>query len=133
MRKAVAEGVAVVCSDHTPVDEDGKQLPFGEAVPGAVGLELLLPLLCKWAAEDRVPLVTALARVTSDPAAILGIDAGSLRVGQRADVCVFDPDEPWCVKPEALHSQGKNTPFLGWEMPGRVRATLVGGCVVFAI
>ena len=133
LRKAVAEGVAVVCSDHTPVDEDGKQLPFGEAVPGAVGLELLLPLLCKWAAEDRVPLVTALARVTSDPAAILGIDAGSLRVGQRADVCVFDPDEPWCVKPEALHSQGKNTPFLGWEMPGRVRATLVGGCVVFAI
>ena len=133
LRKAVAEGVAVVCSDHTPVDEDGKQLPFGEAVPGAVGLELLLPLLCKWAAEDRVPLVMALARVTSDPAAILGIDAGSLRVGQRADVCVFDPDEPWCVKPEALHSQGKNTPFLGWEMPGRVRATLVGGCVVFAI
>ena len=131
LRAAVAEGLAAVCSDHTPVDEDGKQLPFGEAVPGAVGLELLLPLILKWAAEDRVPLSKALARVSCDPAAVLGVDAGSLAVGSVADVCVFDPLAVWKVTPESLRSQGKNTPFMGAELSGRVCATLVGGRVVF--
>ena len=131
LRAAVAEGLAMVCSDHTPVGEDGKQLPFGEALPGAVGLELLLPLILRWAQEDEVPLSAALARVTCDPAAILGIEAGSLEAGRRADICVFDPNEPWCVRAETLRSRGKNTPFLGRDMAGRVCATLVGGRVVF--
>jgi dihydroorotase len=131
LRAAVAEGLAAVCSDHTPVDADGKQLPFGEASPGATGLELLLPLILKWAEEAKLPLATALARVTCDPAAILGIETGSLAVGKAADLCLFDPVEPWRVTPDALRSQGKNTPFMGYEMAGRVRATLVGGRVVF--
>ena len=131
LRTAVAEGLAVVCSDHTPVDEDGKQLPFGEAVPGAVGLELLLPLVLKWAVEDRVSLSQALARVSCDPAAVLGVDAGSFSVGSVADVCIFDPLAVWKITPESLRSQGKNTPFMGAEMTGRVCATLVGGRVVF--
>jgi dihydroorotase len=131
LRAAAAEGLAAVCSDHTPIDEDGKQLPFGEALPGATGLELLLPLTLKWAAEAKIPLITALARITCDPAAILGISAGSLAVGSPADVCVFDPTEPWQVTPQALRSEGKNTPFLGYEMAGKVRTTLVGGRVVF--
>jgi len=132
LRAAAAEGLAAVCSDHTPVDADGKQLPFGEALPGATALELMLPLTLKWAAEAKLPLADALARVTCDPAAILGIAAGTLSVGAAADVCVFAPEEPWRVTPEALRSRGKNTPFLGWEMAGKVRATLVGGRVVFA-
>ena len=131
LRSAVAEGLAVVCSDHTPVDEDGKQLPFGEALPGAIGLELLLPLVLKWAEEDKVSLLTALSRVTCDPAAILGIDAGSIGVGKPADICVFDPQESWRVSLETLRSQGKNTPCMGWEVRGRVCATLVSGRVVF--
>jgi dihydroorotase len=131
LRAAVAEGLAMVCTDHTPVGEDGKQYPFGEALPGAVGLELLLPLMLQWAREDHVPLSTALARISCDPAAALGIDAGSLEIGRRADICIFDPEEPWCVRAETLHSQGKNTPFLGRDMVGRVCATLVGGRVVF--
>jgi dihydroorotase len=131
LRAAVAEGLAVVCSDHTPVGEDGKQLPFGEALPGAIGLELLLPLILRWAKEDHVPLSVALARVTCDPATVLGIEAGSLEAGCRADICIFDPDEPGCVKAETLHSREKNTPFLGREMAGRVYVTLVGGRVVF--
>ena len=131
LRTGVAEGLAAVCSDHTPVDEDGKQLPFAESLPGAIGLELLLPLVLKWAAEAQVPLSVALARVTCDPAAVLGVEAGSLEVGRRADICIFDPAEPWVVRPEALQSQSKNTPFLGWEMTGRVCTTLVGGRVVF--
>jgi dihydroorotase len=131
LRAAAAEGTAMVCSDHTPVGEDGKQLPFGEAVPGAVGLELLLPLILRWAREDGLALPAALARITCDPAAALGIDAGSLEPGRRADICIFDPDEPWRIRAETLHSREKNTPFLGREMLGRVRATLVGGRIVF--
>ncbi len=131
LRAAVAEGLAAVCSDHTPVDEDGKQLPFAEAAPGATGLELLLPLTLKWAAQAKLPLPTALARVTCDPAAILGIASGSLAVGSPADICIFAAEEPWRVTADALRSQGKNTPFLGYEMTGRVKTTLVGGRVVF--
>jgi dihydroorotase len=133
LRAAAAEGLAAVCSDHTPLDEDGKQLPFAESLPGATGLELLLPLTLKWAEESRLPLSTALARITCDPAAILGIEAGSLAVGSPADVCLFDPSEPWRVTATALRSQGKNTPFLGYEMAGRVRATIMGGRLVFEV
>jgi dihydroorotase len=132
LRAAAADGLASICSDHTPVDEDGKQLPFAEAVPGATGLELLLPLTLKWAEEMKLPLSAALARITCDPAAILGIEAGALCIGSPADVCIFDPAAPWQVTPEALRSEGKNTPFLGYEMTGRVRTTLVGGRIVFA-
>ena len=131
LREAVSEGLAAICSDHSPVDEDGKQLPFAEALPGATALELLLPLTLKLAEEMKMPLSAALARVTCDPSAVLGIDAGSLAVGMPADVCVFDPQVPWRVLPEVLRSQGKNTPFVGYEMAGRISATLVGGRVVF--
>ena len=131
LRAAVREGLAAICSDHTPVDADGKQLPFAEATPGATGLELLLPLTLLWAQQGQLPLAEALARITCDPAEILGIDGGSLSVGSRADICIFDPDEAWRVSPEALRSQGKNSPYLGYEMSGRVRMTLVGGRIVF--
>jgi len=131
LRAGVVDGtIDAVCSDHAPVDDDAKQLPFGEAEPGATGLELLLPLVLKWATQTQVALPVALARVTSQPAALLGIDAGTLRIGAPADVCVFDPDAAWRVTPEALRSQGKNTPFMGHEVPGRVRCTVVGGAVV---
>jgi len=133
LRAAAADGLAAICSDHTPIDEDGKQLPFAEALSGASALELLLPLTLKWAEEAGLPLLTALARVTCDPADILGISAGSLSVGSPADVCIFDPDEAWRLTPSALRSQGKNTPFMGYEMNGRVRATLVDGEVVFEV
>lgn len=131
LRAAVRQGIAAVCSDHTPIDADGKQLPFAEALPGATGLELLLPLTLRWAEQEKLPLAVALARITCDPATILGIEAGSLTIGSPADICIFDPDEPWRVTPEALRSQGKNTPFLGYEMTGRAHMTLVGGRIVF--
>ena len=92
LRAGLADGtIDLVCSDHTPVDDDGKQVPFGEAEPGATGLELLLPLTLKWAQEDGIALPDALARITAQPAAVLGSDAGQLGVGAPADVCVFDP------------------------------------------
>jgi dihydroorotase len=129
---ALADGtIDAVCSDHTPVDDDAKQLPFGESEPGATGLELLLPLTLKWSREARLPLVQALARATAEPARILGIDAGHLAIGAPADVCIFDPETYFTVAAGALRSQGKNTPFLGYELPGVVRWTLVAGEVRF--
>ena len=131
LRAGLADGtIDAVCSDHTPVDEDAKLLPFAESDPGAVGLELLLPLTLKWAAEAKVSLVDALARITSDPARVLRIGTGHLGVGQVADVCIFDPAAHFRVTPAGLKSQGKNTPFLGYELPGVVRYTLVSGHLV---
>jgi dihydroorotase len=128
LRKALADHtIDAVCSDHCPVDDDAKQVPFSESEPGATGLELLLPLTLKWAEEEGLGLPTALARITTDAANILGIDAGHLSLGAEADVCVFDPERYWKVEPSSLLSQGKNTPFSGFELKGRVSHTLVGG------
>jgi len=132
LRAGLADGtIDVVCSDHAPVDDDAKQVPFGEAEPGATGLELLLPLTLKWAADDGVPLPAALAKITCAPAQLVAAGAGELGVGRAADVCIFDPLAHWKVERGALKSQGKNTPFLGLEVPGRVRWTLIGGQVVY--
>ena len=132
MRAALADGtVDVLCSDHAPVDDDAKQLPFAEAETGATRVELLLPLTLKWIEESRLPLAQGLARITCDPARVLGIDGGRLSQGASADICVFDPERYWKVKAQALKSQGKNTPFIGFEVKGKVRYTLVEGQVVF--
>jgi dihydroorotase len=143
LRAALADGtIDALVSDHTPVDADAKTLPFGEAEPGATGLELLLSLALKWGADHRLGLADTLARVTSAPVAVLGDALGSLassagRVveGGVADLCVFDPDATWAVRPGELKSQGKHTPFdfssTGVALPGRVQATVVAGTVAY--
>jgi dihydroorotase len=135
-RDALAQGLAdgvidCLCSDHTPVDEDGKHMPFAEAEPGATGLELLLPLTLKWGAARKLELGPTLARITSEPARILGVASGRLSSGAPGDVAIFDLQAPWRVAPQTLKSQGKNTPFAGYELAGRVRYTVVAGNVVY--
>jgi len=140
IRAAVLDGtVDAVCSDHTPVDDDEKLLPFAEASPGATGLELLLSLVLKWADDyaatqpgvDGKALTLALSRISHDAARVAGLDAGSLGVGQMADICIFDPNARWTVEGAALASQGKHTPFLGYELAGQVQATIVAGHVAY--
>ena len=132
LRAGLADGtIDAVCSDHTPVDDDAKQVPFGEAEPGATGLELLLPLTLKWGTESRLGMAATLAAVTSRPARILGVAAGTLAAGASADICLFDPGAGWVVKPAALASQGKNTPFMGLELVGRATRTILGGRTVY--
>ncbi len=139
LRAALADGtIDALVSDHTPVDEDAKALPFAESEPGATGLELLLSLALKWSHDDGVDIARTLARLTLRPAQVLGSalgklagSAGQLRVSGVADVCVFDPAAHWVVTPQALRSQGKHTPFSSYELPGRVRCTLVGGRVAY--
>ncbi|MGE5466711.1 MAG: dihydroorotase [Ignavibacteria bacterium] len=133
LRAGLADGtIDALCSDHTPVDDDGKQAPFDEAEAGATGLELLLPLMLKWSLDAKVPLAQAIARVTSEPARVLGIEAGTLGVGSAADICVFDPRAKASVTRQRLKSQGKNTPFLGRELPGEVRYTLIDGHLAYS-
>ena len=139
IRAALADGsIDALVSDHTPVAADAKNLPFAEAEPGATGLELLLSLALKWGAEHKLPLAQALATVTSGPVKVLGdalgslaASAGQLVEGGVADLCLFDAAAHWTVQPGALRSQGKHTPFAGYELPGRVRCTLVAGNVAF--
>ena len=132
LSRGLAEGVIdCVCSDHTPVDEDGKHLPFAQAEPGATGLELLLPLTLKWGQANKLGLAATLARITSEPARVLGVASGRLAAGAPADIVLFDPAALVRVAPETLKSQGKNTPFLGYELAGRVRTTIVAGNVVY--
>lgn len=132
LRAGLLDGtIDVICSDHTPVDDDDKQLPFAEAAAGATGLELLLPLTLKWAEDSGIPLVEALARLTSKPADLLGIAAGRLEPGASADLCVFDPAHSWSVDPSRLRSQGHNTPFADYQLDGKVIYTIVGGQIVY--
>jgi dihydroorotase len=134
LRAGLLDGtIDAICSNHSPVDEDAKQLPFAEAEAGATGMELLLPLVLKWAEQDSVPLLEALARVTNNPAQLLGVKTGHLSVGAHADICIFDPNATWKIEAAALKSQGKNTPFNGYTMQGRVCHTIVEGQIAFSI
>jgi dihydroorotase len=139
LRAALADGtIDALVSDHTPVSEDEKTLPFAESEPGATGLELLLGLTLKWAKEDNVPLLHAISRITCQSAGVLAnapVDPvhglGRLQVGGVADLCVYDTAASWRVNQENLRSQSHHTPFGNYEMAGRVRATLVDGQVAF--
>ncbi len=132
LRRAVAEGtIGAICSDHQPHEEDAKAAPFPSTAPGISGLETLLPLTLRLVEERVLSLNDAIARLTIGPARILGKPHGQLAVGAPADVTLFDPQACWILEEEAMLSHGHNTPFLGWELCGRVTHTLVGGRLVF--
>ncbi len=131
LREAVQMGVIdAICSDHTPLDDDEKQLPFADASPGSSALELLLPLALKWGSEDRIAMAQIVDKLTRQPAQVLGVEAGVIRPGAVADLCIFDPESAWIVSERSLLSQGKHTPFLGRELIGMNKMTIVQGEVV---
>ena len=137
IRAALGDGtIDALVSDHTPVGEDEKNLPFAEAAPGATGLELLLGLALKWGEASGLGLAPTLAAVTSRPAAVLARSSlakldtpQGLAVGAPADLCVFDPGRSWQLDTALLSSRSRHTPFAGNELFGRVRWTLVAGRV----
>ena len=145
LRAGLADGtIDALVSDHMPVAPDEKNVPFAEATPGATGLELLLSLAMRWAQDEGLPLSRALAVVSSEPVRVLGAALGSLSAsagrlveGGVADICVFDADASWAVTPDKLASQGKHTPFAfdvtGFELPARVRHTVVAGTVAYSV
>jgi dihydroorotase len=142
LRAALADGtIDALVSDHTPVSDDAKTLPFAEAEAGATGLELLLSLALKWQADSgdkSLTLAKALATITSQPAKILEANLGAeyaslgqLVVGGVADLCIFDPQAAWTVSADTLRSQGKHSPFISYELPGKVVTTIVAGHMAF--
>jgi dihydroorotase len=132
LRDAVSRGViGAICSDHQPHEADAKETPFPSTLPGISGLETLLPLTLKLVDEHILTLPQALARLTCDPADILGLPYGRIRPGASADICIFDPEAYWELMPEQMISAGLNTPFMSWELKGKVTHTLFEGRIVF--
>ena len=128
----VSEGaIGVICSDHQPQGTDAKLAPFAEADPGISGVDTLLAMTLKLVHQGQLPLSTAIAALTTNPAAIIGIDAGHLGLGARADLCLFDPALEWLLETESMHSNGKNSPWFGHTINGRVVTTLIDGKVVY--
>lgn len=132
LRQGLVTGtIAAICSDHQPHDPIAKQAPFAATEPGMSGLETLLPLSLSLIEQELIELPQLIETLTSAPARILGIEAGTLEIGSQADICVFDPNAEWVVSDDNLRSAGKNTPFLGQTLKGRVNATLMDGRIVF--
>jgi len=132
LREALVNGtISAICSDHQPHDIDAKLAPFTSSEPGISALETLLPLTLRLVDENVLSLSDALARITVLPANILGIDAGTIHVGATADICIFDPECHWELNNDSITSFGKNTPFLGWDLKGRVTNTISNGRIVF--
>jgi len=132
LREGLLNGsIQAVCSDHQPHEVEAKLSPFAMTSPGISGLDTLLPLLLRLAKEMQIDLTTVLSWVTSQPAQILGIEAGSLAPGRAADICLFDPNYHWTLQAEELSSLGHNSPFLGWEFTGKVSYTLINGQIVY--
>lgn len=123
--------IDAIVSDHTPLEKDAKQLPFGESAPGISGLETLLPLLLKMVHEGELDLMTAIRCVTHNPAKIINHPTGNLNEGMSADITIVDPQAIWTLIPENMLSEGKNTPFANWEFVGQVEQTLFQGRPVF--
>lgn len=128
LRQGLANGVLdAVCSDHQPHDKDAKAGPFVATQPGAATLEVLLPLTLQLASDSHHDLAGLVAAMTSRPAQLLGLSAGTLQPGRSADVCIFDPAASWTVSADTCLSAGRNSPFLGQNLQGRVRYTLHQG------
>jgi dihydroorotase len=134
LREAVSDDrIEAICSDHQPHDLDAKLAPFAETEPGISALETLLPLSLRLVTAKQLTLSAMIERLSTTPAEILNIDAGHLSVGANADIAIFDPIRDWVLTADTLLSHGKNSPFLGWSLQGRVTHTLMGGKLVYQL
>jgi dihydroorotase len=128
---AVKSGVIdAICSDHQPHDHDAKQNPYPDTKAGISALDTLLGLACQLTQREQIPLARLLAALTSAPADILGLPTGRIAAGLRADLCIFNPQQPWTVEPSLLRSSGKNTPFAGTRLDARAVYTVINGALL---
>ena len=133
LRNGLVDGtIDCVCSDHQPHEIDAKLCPFPSAEPGISGLDTLLPLALRLAEEGLMSLPEVIARLTVNPAKIMGIPAGTIAIGELADICIIDPDAHYYCRGRDFVSKGKNTPFEGWDFNGCVTTTIVAGDVVYS-
>ncbi len=133
LREGLADGtIDAICSDHQPHDLDAKLAPFQQTEPGISALETLLPLTLRLVEDGVLSLPEALGKVTTAPAGIIGSEAGQVCEGAPADLVLFDPDALWELDVNKMYSDGKNTPFAGWNFNGAVTRTLLAGKTVFS-
>lgn len=135
-RRAIVEGlrdgtIDAIASDHCPQDQDSKRVPFAQAENGVVGVETMLPVAMRLVQDGVLSLLDLIAKMTFVPARLLGLDAGTLGVGKAADLVLFDPETPWKVTEDGLHSLAKNTAFEGRLVTGQVLKTFVDGRQVY--
>jgi dihydroorotase len=137
-RVALVEGVAdgsidVIVSSHDPQDADTKRVPFTDAAFGAVGLETMLSAGLSLVHSGQLSLERLITAFTARPAALLGLEYGSLQQGRPADLALVSLREPWVVEADLLHSASRNTTFEGRAFEGRVLETIVGGASVYKL
>ena len=126
--------IDVIATDHAPHIIEEKEKNYADAPFGIIGLETALGLVIKELVEKRIlSLMEAIAKLTINPARILGIDRGRIKEGVKANITILDPDKVWLVKEEELASKSRNSPFIGWKLPGKIEWTIVGGKVVYGV
>ena len=129
--EALADGtIDVVCSAHDPQDVEGKRQPFAEAADGAVGLETMFAAGLRLFHSGDAPLIRLVDAMSTRPAKLLGLEAGTLAPGAPADLIIADLDRPWIVKEAELQSRSRNSAFEGARLTGKVVRTMVGGKTV---
>ena len=134
LREALKRGtLSAISSDHQPHEADAKLRSFPSTEPGISGLDTLLPMSLRLVEAHVIELDELIHRLTAGPAGILGLPFGTLSIGASADVCIFDPDLVWQLNTDTMRSNGHNTPFMGWEMKGRVIHTLLAGNLVHSL
>lgn len=122
--------IDVICSDHAPQAPEKKMQELDQAPFGIIGLETTLGLVTtKLVEPGHLDWTSALAKLTVNPARVLGIQKGTLEVGRDADITIFDPSEEWTVSPNRFFSKSVNTPFINWRLRGKVSDVIVGGKV----
>jgi dihydroorotase len=136
-RTALVDGIRrgiidCIATDHAPHAKDEKDLDFDLAPFGVIGLQTFLPAVLKLHFDYGIPLLDILAKVTINPAAILGIDGGSIKKGGRADITIVDPDKIWILTEDMIVSKSKNSPFFGWKFKGAVETTIASGRIVYS-
>lgn len=133
LRTGVSDGtIDAICSDHQPHDDDAKSAPFSETEPGASTIEQLFPLAYAMVKDGSLSLLQAIAAITHNPANILGLNHGNLSVGTKADVVIIDAENEWTVTEESIASAGKNCPFIGRKLIGKVTHTLLDGKIIYS-
>lgn len=134
MIEALADGtIDIIVSSHDPQDVDTKRLPFAEAADGAIGLETMLAAALRLHHSGQVSLMRLIDAMSTRPAQIFGLEAGTLKPGAKADIALIDLDEPWLVAKDMLLSRSKNTPFEDARFSGRAVATYVAGTLVYSL
>ena len=135
-RRSIVEGlkdgtIDAIASDHSPQDEESKRLPFAQAAFGGVGLDTLLPITLELYHNGHLTLLDAISLITNKPANLLGLDGGELKIGNPADLAIFDPDLGWKITEKSLVTKSKNSPFDGRPVQGRVMQTVIDGRSVY--